>query len=265
MNKVMICDDEVFIRNILALNVEWEKYDLEVTTVVGNGIDGYKSFCINPVDIIITDIRMPRMSGIEMSRRIREIDKHVEIIFLSSYDEFEYAKSAIEIGVCDYVLKPIQDEAFEKAICRAVSKLNEKDGKQPHDEKTGAESEEDGAQSQIINEVNKYIERNINKRLTIKGVAEVFHYSPNYLGHIFYETMGMHFGDYIIKCKMERAEKLLRVSQNQIGEVAASLGYEHITHFIRHFKNYWGVTPNTYRNNAINGYKSKEGNSDDKH
>lgn len=252
MNKLMICDDEVFIRNILALNIDWKKYDIEVTTVVGNGIEGYKSFCINPVDIIITDIRMPRMSGIEMSQRIREIDKRVEIIFLSSYDEFEYAKSAIEIGVCDFVLKPIQDKALEKAICRAVSKLNEKDGKH-QTLKVEADTEDNGAKRQIINEVNKYIERNINKRLTIKEVAEVFHYSPNYLGHIFHETMGMHFGDYIIKCKMERAEKLLRVSQNQIGEVAASLGYEYITHFIRHFKNYWGVTPNTYRNNAVKG------------
>lgn len=256
MNKLMICDDEVFIRNILALNINWKKYDIEVTTVVGNGIEGYKSFCIDPVDIIITDIKMPRMSGIEMSRRIRELDKRVEIIFLSSYDEFEYAKSAIEIGVCDFVLKPIQDEALEKAICRAVAKLDEKDGRQTV-RKIDEKPEEIGSQRQIINEVNKYIERNINKRLTIKEVAEVFHYSPNYLGHIFHETMGMHFGDYIIKCKMERAEKLLRVSQNQIGEVAASLGYEYITHFIRHFKNYWGVTPNTYRNNAN---KSKGGN-----
>ena len=252
MNKIMICDDEVFIRNILALNIDWKKYDIEVAAVVGNGIEGYKSFCINPVDIIITDIRMPRMSGIEMSQRIREIDKRVEIIFLSSYDEFEYAKSAIEIGVCDFVLKPIQDEALEKAICRAVSKLNEKDGKYPT-VKPELDTEDNGAQRQIINEVTKYIEKNINKRLTIKEVAEVFHYSPNYLGHIFHKTMGMHFGDYIIKCKMERAEKLLRISQNQIGEVAASLGYEYITHFIRHFKNYWGVTPNTYRNNAVKG------------
>ena len=128
MNKVMICDDEVFIRNILTLNFDWEKYGLKVESVAVNGIEGFKSFCVNPVDIIITDIRMPLMSGIEMSRKIRELDKRVEIIFLSSYDEFEYARSAIEIGVCDFVLKPIRDSELEKAVKRAVAKLCEKDG-----------------------------------------------------------------------------------------------------------------------------------------
>ena len=250
MNKVMICDDEVFIRNILTLNFDWEKYGLKVESVAVNGIEGFKSFCVNPVDIIITDIRMPLMSGIEMSRKIRELDKRVEIIFLSSYDEFEYARSAIEIGVCDFVLKPIRDSELEKAIKRAVAKLCEKDGTAPSP--AAEEPREEGTQNQIINEVNSYIERNINKRLTIKEVAEVFHYTPNYLGHIYREAMGMHFGDYVIKRKMETAAKLLRVPHNQIGDVAASLGYEHMTQFIRHFKSYWGVTPNMYRNNRTN-------------
>ena len=116
MNRVMICDDEVFIRNILSLNFNWEKLKLKVDAVEANGVDGFKRFCVSPVDIIITDIRMPLMSGIEMSRKIREIDKRVQIIFLTSYDEFEYARSAIEVGACDFVLKPIRDEQLENAL-----------------------------------------------------------------------------------------------------------------------------------------------------
>lgn len=254
MIKVMICDDEVFIRNILSVNFPWKKYGLTVQSLEINGIDGFKSFCVNPVDIIITDIRMPLMSGIEMSRKIREIDKRVEIIFLSSYDEFEYARSAIEVGACDFVLKPIRDEELGKALKRAVERLREKDGiKNPElSEIEQGGQEEKAASIQIINEINKYIERNLNKRLTIKEISEVFHYSPNYLGHIYRENMGMHFGEYVIKCKMESAAKLLRVQHNQIGDVAAALGYEHMTHFIRHFKSYWGVTPNMYRNSSRN-------------
>lgn len=264
MYKVMICDDEVFIRNILAVNFDWEKYGLKLECAEINGIDGYKSFCVNPVDVIITDIRMPLMSGIEMSRRIRKLDKRVEIIFLSSYDEFEYAKSAIEIGVCDFVLKPIREKELDKAICRAVSRLNEKDGKQPIAE-INPEQDERVVQIQVISEVNNYIDRNINKRLTLKDVADVFHYTPNYLGHIYYKEMGMHFGDYVIKCKMEKAEKLLRLPQNKISEVAIALGYNNMTQFIRHFKNYWGVTPSMYRNNLTDDNKRREGGQHDKH
>lgn len=248
MNKVMTCDDEVFIRNILTVNFPWKKYDLKVESVEVNGIDGFKSFCVNPVDIIITDIRMPLMSGIEMSRKIREIDKRVEIIFLTSYDEFEYARSAIEVSACDYVLKPIRDDELGRALRKAVARLKEKDGivttesiKQPRDEETRASG-------QVINEINDYVERNLNKRLTIKEVAEFFSYTPNYLGRIYSEAMGMHFGEYVIKRKMETAAKMLRVQHNQIGDVARALGYEHMTHFIRHFKSYWGVTPNIYKN-----------------
>ena len=253
MYKVMLCDDEVFIRNILTVNFDWKKYGLKLEAAEVNGIDGYKRFCINPVDVIITDIRMPLMSGVEMSRKIREIDKRVEIIFLSSYDEFEYARFAIEIGVCDYVLKPIREEELDKALRRAIAKLNEKDGIMPvAEQKEKLDEDEFSMQIQIINEVNKYIDRNINKRLMLKEVAEVFHYTPNYLGHIYHKNMGMHFGDYVVKRKMEKAEKLLRLPQSKINEVAAALGYENMMQFIRHFKNYWGVTPSMYRNNCNN-------------
>ncbi len=254
MIKLMICDDEVFIRNALVVNYAWKKYGIEVESVVANGMEGYKSFCTKPVDIIITDIKMPIMSGIEMSRKIREIDKRVKIIFLSSYDEFEYAKSAIEIGVCGFVLKPISEDELDKTIRRAVVELNEKDNKN-HTVEQPDKQEEYNVQSQVINAINQYIESNINKRLSLKEVAEFFQYTPNYLGQIYYKHMGMHFNDFVIKCKMEKAGKLLRVPYNQVNEVAKTLGYEHTTQFIRHFRAYWGITPSMYRNNANNNNK----------
>lgn len=92
MYKVMLSDDEKLITEGLMHLIEWEKLNLEVVEVAENGEEALEKFKNNPVDIIITDINMPKMTGLEFIKEVKKLNDQVQFIILSGYDEFSYAK-----------------------------------------------------------------------------------------------------------------------------------------------------------------------------
>lgn len=107
MIKIFLVEDEMIIRRGIKNSIEWEK---EGYQFVGEASDGELAFPMimkEKPDIVITDIKMPFMDGLELSRLIKKELPETKILILSGYDEFEYAKEAIRIGITDYLLKPI--------------------------------------------------------------------------------------------------------------------------------------------------------------
>jgi YesN/AraC family two-component response regulator len=116
MLKVFLVEDEIVMREGIKNNIEWEK---EGYQFAGEASDGELAFPmikeIKP-DILITDIKMPFMDGLELSRLVKKEIPNIKIIILSGYDEFEYAKEAIKIGVTDYLLKPMSGAKLLEAV-----------------------------------------------------------------------------------------------------------------------------------------------------
>jgi two-component system response regulator YesN len=107
MLKVFLVEDEVVVREGMKNNIHWEK---EGFIFVGEASDGELAYPLiqkTRPDILITDIKMPFMDGLELSRLVKQEMPDVKIIVLSGYDEFEYAKEGISIGITDYLVKPI--------------------------------------------------------------------------------------------------------------------------------------------------------------
>ncbi|MGH4125057.1 MAG: response regulator [Clostridium sp.] len=130
MYKVMLVDDEKLILQGLLSIIEWDKLGLEVTQTADNVISAIEMFEKNPVNIIITDINMPKVTGLELIKKIRSIDEQVKFIILSGYDEFSYAKTAMEYGVENYILKPINEDELEQALIKIIDTMNRKKEKQ---------------------------------------------------------------------------------------------------------------------------------------
>lgn len=119
----MLVDDEVFITEGLMAIIDWEELGLKVVHRAENGQEALKKFKENPVDIIVTDINMPIMTGLELVKEIKEMGQNVKFIILSGYDEFSYAKKAIEYGVENYILKPIDEEELEVALKKLIQTM----------------------------------------------------------------------------------------------------------------------------------------------
>lgn len=123
MYKVLIAEDEMLILEGIKNIIEWEKLGLEVVHMARNGMEALTLLEEEPVDIIVTDINMPILDGIELLTRVRKKDTRTRCIILSGYDEFEYARKAICLDAENYILKPINEEELESVVKEAIQKL----------------------------------------------------------------------------------------------------------------------------------------------
>ena len=122
MYKLMFVDDEKLILDGLKYILDWNSMGLEIIHEAKNGREALEKFKEEPVDIVITDINMPIMSGLTLINEIKKINKDVSFIVLSGYDEFTYAQKAISLGVENYILKPIDDMELEETIKKICEK-----------------------------------------------------------------------------------------------------------------------------------------------
>lgn len=126
MKRVLLVDDEIFVRRGLLTLIDWKTLGLTVLGEVSDGEDALKMILEHNPEIVITDIRMPVLNGLELIERVKE-HSHIQsnFIIISGYDDFKYAQKAMRFGVHDFVLKPIEKVEMEDAISRLIHKINE--------------------------------------------------------------------------------------------------------------------------------------------
>ena len=132
--KILICDDEKLIREGLA-SLDWEDHNITVCATAKNGEDAYEKICTFEPDILISDIRMPKRDGIWLAEQVHKQYPNIRMIFLTGYNEFEYAQSAINNNVSRYMLKPIDEdilyntveELYEEIIQQRTAKEKEEE------------------------------------------------------------------------------------------------------------------------------------------
>ena len=142
MLKVFLVEDEFVVREGIKRNIDWQANGYEFCGEAGDGELAYPMIQKLKPDIVITDIRMPFMDGLELSRLIKKEFPWMEIIILTGFEEFEYAKEAISLGVAKYLLKPISGAELLKEIADIAEKITEKKKEQEIREKYAAEMEE---------------------------------------------------------------------------------------------------------------------------
>lgn len=242
MYQVIIADDETKIRNGLAHLFPWGQLGFEIAGCFPNGRDAYDFARKHPVDLILSDIRMPVMDGLELSEQLLAVKK-VKIIFFSGYQDFDYARRALRNGVFDYLLKPVKYEDLADCLTRAKEALDKENGK-------GAPPEEENLSyyEKIIGTVKNYLDTDYQDA-TLEQAARLVSLSPNYLSKIMKEYSDASFSDYLLKTRMENAARMLRDIGYKQYEIAYRVGYDNPKNFSRAFHQYFHMTPSEYRKN----------------
>lgn len=124
MYKLLLVDDEAIIREGLERMIDWQKLDLTLTASCGNAIEALDSMMDDMPDILLTDIRLPGMSGLDLVGRAVSLHPRLQTVILSGYDTFQYAQQAVKYGVIEYLLKPCSQEELEGALLRACRELD---------------------------------------------------------------------------------------------------------------------------------------------
>lgn len=250
MIKVLIIDDEPMQRQGIVRLTPWGDFGAEVIGAAGSGMEGILLAREHHPDVLIVDIKMPGLSGLDVIARLRE-EVEAEYIILSGYGEFEYAQQAIALGVCAYLLKPVDDEELAEAMKLAAGHIEKRrmhlhpavKMQDPH--AFLRLPEEEPIRGYLLHAV-RHMEEHMAEPITVREVAEELGLSVSYL-HKLFARCGTSFNSYLTECRLRRAGQMLREGDEKIYAVAAACGYQDTRYFSKIFQKHMGVKPTEYR------------------
>ena len=233
--NVVVVDDELPIRESLRM-FSWERYNFHLAGVARNGSEALELCRRQSAHIVITDIVMPVMDGLELIRQLRQWNESVQVILLTTYSDFDYARQALVLGACDYLLKGTYRESdLVAALQKAKERLPQPEWRVADDKRYE------------IRKALAYMHQNLGKSLTMHEIADHVGLSPNYFGNIFRRELNEGFHDYVKRVRLEKAAHLLRHSNKKVYEIAAEVGIPNYRYFTDVFRKQFGVSPREYR------------------
>ena len=239
MYSIMIVEDEYLVRQGIASLVNYEQFGMQVIAQAENGREAWQKFQKNPADILLTDINMPQMNGLELAKLVRDQAPKCHIVFLTGYDDFDYARTAIKLGADDYLLKPFSKDDVEEMLAKVQTKLDK--------ERKKAQIQnlvDQGQRSELEEAIH---ERLADSELSLKSLALQLGFSPSYLSVLIKKELGLPFQDYLIQERMKKAKLLLLTTDLKIYEIAEQVGFEDMNYFSQRFKQVVGLTPRQFK------------------
>ena len=224
MYKVVVVEDEEIARKGIIFTINWDALNCMIAGEAANGEEGAEVIRRLSPDIIVTDLKMPRMDGVEMIAKLREQGNRAKFIILTAYGDFKYAQSAVKLGVSDYLLKPLKDGDLEQAVTRIIDQLEEGDRLRQ----------------------KEHYKEDIN----ISTVAEQLQISEGYLSRVFKKETDYTFTTYLSYYRMKVAMELLKEGNLKVYEVADAAGYSDTAYFSAQFKKIVGIAPSEYQVNG---------------
>ncbi|MBQ7615620.1 MAG: response regulator [Butyrivibrio sp.] len=246
MYKVLIVDDEPVIAEGLKKIVDWEKYDCVVTGTASSGKEGLAMVEKCQPDILFTDIRMPGMDGLTMIAALRSEYKNLQVVILTGYRDFDYARTALNLGVFRYLVKPSK----MKELDEAMESLHERLSKNVEPKEEVDEDDNTSANNFIVKQAISYIEQHYKEKLTLTDVAEKVYVSHWHLSKLLNST-GKSFSDVLNEIRIENAKELMEDLSLHIADISDRVGFADTAHFSRVFKKYTGMSANEYRNRFL--------------
>ena len=239
--KVLVVDDEKLIVKGIRFSLEQDGMEVDCA------YDGEEALSMakeKEYDMILLDLMLPKMDGLEMVRRLREAGSRAYVIILTAYDSFAYAQTAIRLGAVDFLLKPFHDGDLENAVLALQKRIAAQTAPQPEP----LPGVKPGPKSRYVREAMVYLEQNCgNGDLSVGQAAAQLGLSEGHLSHLFKKETDMTLGAYLTRCRIQKAMALLREGKLKVYEIAEACGYRDIAYFSGTFKKITGRTPSEYQ------------------
>lgn len=275
MIGMVIADDELLIREGLQ-SIPWNHYGIELKGVAANGEEALSLIGSALPDILLTDIRMPGMDGLELIERSKKIIPGLKTILLTGYKDFEYAHTAIRLGANGYVLKPSKPADIIQAVLEAKSmtdaeKCEKREKEQMRRQMEGMQVivrntvlvgrndlrsdpeqvERLQVQNRVVQQVMEYIDSNFMKDITLMSVSEHVYMNHFYLSRLIKKETGENFLDILTRTRLRKACEMLADTNLRTYEVSEKVGIRDSGYFSQVFRKYFGMTPSEYREKGI--------------
>ena len=272
MYRVLLVDDEQIERMALAKKIDRYYGDKVDIYHAVNGREAVAMCGEQKNDIVIMDISMPEMNGVMAGKYIRKMDDECSIIFLSAYDDFEYARNAIKVRALDYLLKPCDMNDLLAVMDTALQKLDKENafnGNSISGKEQNKETEICGSNANNVREnrpkrtdnvrnsdeqttikyLKEYVENNYIYDISMQEAAEEMGYSDAYFSKLFKQYFNQNFTAYLTEYRIKKAKELLSNTNHSIKDISRMVGYTDSNYFAKIFKRLVGEIPSKYREN----------------
>jgi two-component system, response regulator YesN len=256
--RVLLVEDEQWVRKGLRKSIEKAELGFEVA---GEAMDGAAALQLMEElgpDLLVTDIKMPGMDGIELIKNAFFAYPGTAAIIVSGFGDFEYAQKAIKYEVKDFLLKPVTDEALAAALAAVRIKLDAGSRQAPRNLPKGGLLSN---QEEIAGIVELYLRENFRSDIRLGELAQELGITADYLGKAFKKSRGETPLKHLIRLRMNEAKQLLLARPElEVSAVGQLVGYEDQFYFSRAFKVHVGVYPSEYRGaKGVVGARKGEG------
>ncbi len=254
--KLLVADDERTIRNGL-LSLPWESIGIQQVYQAENGLTAKEILKEEKIDIIISDIKMPGLSGLELAEYIKECAMDTAVILLTGYSDFEFARRALRNEVFDYMLKPIRPGSILETVRRVKEALERKRYKAEVVRKYETASGSLNFREQIswmFQGVNRQtleilldMAENFSQGISLNSLAEKYHFSSAYLSRMIKKETGYSFSGILNAIRLAAAVEFLLKNHGKINLICDLVGFSDQKYFSQVFKKTFGCSPGEFR------------------
>ncbi len=246
MHNLLVVDDEPIVRKGIVRSLRVNELSIANVYEAQNGKQALEIVRSEDIDLILADINMPKMNGLDFAKAAKAHNADIKIAMVTGYDYFDYAVSALRAGVDEYVLKPVSSSDVENVIKKLIdaqskeqvrSELNQLDAQgQPKNE------------PDYKNQIQQILEEELHaSSFSLSVLAEKIGLSNGYLSRLFKQNFNMPYREYLLAQRINKAKILLIGSDKKIFEVSCAIGFEDPNYFSAMFKRETGYTPSGYR------------------
>ncbi|GGG78752.1 response regulator transcription factor [Paenibacillus radicis (ex Gao et al. 2016)] len=256
MLKVMVVDDEEQIRQGIVKILTRYQGELEIAGQHANGLEALlqiSSMEPGDLDLILTDIEMPMMNGLDFIAQAKSKLPDLCVIMLSGYNDFEYARRAMRAGATDYLLKPMDKVEVFRLLAQCEEK---KHAALQHNQTKEAAlpASAPATEKTIVERIRKLLGKEYSRDIDLKYISGEIGLSSSYISKVFSRETGETITDCLNGIRIAKAKQFLRDHPNlKVYEIAHSVGYGDKIYFQKLFKRMVGVTPLEYRGGALDG------------
>ncbi|NUU62566.1 response regulator transcription factor [Paenibacillus agri] len=255
MLKVLLVDDEAPILNNLNRVLPWEEMGMTVSGMARSGMDALRIAEEEHPDLVLCDIRMPVMDGLTFVGKLRELGNECEVLLLTGYQEFDYAREAIRLGVREYICKPIHYEELGNKVREIGAHIRSRKYKDklfnslPLFQEVPDNGSENSKKSsdQLMNMAVQYITEKLSSDIGIEEVAGKLGISSSYFCLLFKNRFSMTFVEYVTQQRVDAAKFMLAHSEKSIAVIGSGVGYQERRYFTKVFQKQTGMSPKEYR------------------
>ncbi|MGG3508717.1 response regulator [Paenibacillus lautus] len=264
MWKVLLVEDEVFVRESVREIIAWEELGFKVAGEAGNGAEALEMIRSNPPDLVLTDIVMPEMDGVELLRRTREEGYASRFVMLTCMSDFEYVRQAMEYGASNYILKlSMSVNTLRETLHKMNAELakNNPNPSQPvpipvaPTETMSSQPAHHSSPREItshpeVQKILQYIHEHYEQDITVKSMSGYVMMGENYVSALFKKKTGRTLIHYLHQVRVDKAIAYLLQTDLPVHEISLRVGFVNDNYFIKIFKRLTGFTPSKYRQHS---------------